>query len=83
MVYSIGFFCFIFIDVNIEITENEAVSRASTGLLTICRMCYDVRGKIVMVSHDKTKPVGLNKSFCDKCHEDNESCHACKKYITY
>ena len=39
-----------------EITEKEAVTRASHGQLTICSMCYDVRGKIVMVRYDTTKP---------------------------
>jgi hypothetical protein len=61
----------------IEITEKEAVTRASQGQLTICALCYDVRGKIVMVKHDTAKPKGIIRDFCDECKKAMSGCSTC------
>ena len=62
---------------NIEISEQEAVTRAKQGQLTICSLCYDVRGKIVMVKHDLGKSSGIIRDFCDNCKRDMSQCRTC------
>jgi hypothetical protein len=64
---------------SVEITEKEAVTRASQGRLTICALCYDVRGKIVMVKHDTTKPAGIIRDFCDECAKAISACGTCHR----
>lgn len=72
-------FSLLLIEVSMEITEKEAVTRAARGQLVICSSCYDARGKIVMVRYDETKPRGIVRDFCEECIKGMQGCLTCRK----
>lgn len=63
----------------IEITEDELVTRTSRGTSTVCRMCYDLKGKIILIEYVADGHKILRWSVCDRCQKAINACPTCPK----
>ena len=62
-----------------EISEAELVTRSHHGSVSICRMCYDNRHKIILVNYIEGDKHEVVSSMCPTCTEVMEHCPQCKK----
>lgn len=61
-----------------NITEAELVTRSHRGTVYICRMCYDVGKKIVIVKYVDGGKREVISTFCDDCVKIMSKCSQCK-----
>jgi len=61
------------------ITEQEFVTRARHGMITICPLCYDAKKVINMILYEQRGSVGVIKNYCPSCLEALNLCHSCPK----
>jgi len=65
--------------VKLIISEQELVTRTNIGRPSLCRICYDVKKKIVMVDYDTVRKKEILWSVCDDCQQVTSQCGSCKK----
>lgn len=60
------------------ISETELVMRVEHGSCTICRICYDVKKKIVLISTVSDGKKEVRQGICEDCQKIMDSCSTCR-----